>query len=217
MADVRLARNWSKPRVEDCLGKRVRIELVRFLRERYTERFFDPIRCLSSAPGNEQGYGFAIMALCCLLIETLECYRKGLPSTSRNEMDELSQLLANQTAPTECKLVDPFQDQSRKAFKDFFSRSEIQQFFPGIDGSDFYSNIRCGLLHQAQTKDGWRITRSGKFWEGPPARTINRDEFAQRLSDYFEFFLKELENQHDWNKEPWLSTRKKIYWLVQTA
>lgn len=77
--EVKLARNWSKSRVLDCLEKAQKAELVRFMNERYSERFFDPIRCLRSASGNSQGYGFAIMALCCLLIETLECYRQGLP------------------------------------------------------------------------------------------------------------------------------------------
>jgi len=53
--NVMLARNWSRERILDCLNKEHKFELVRFIDERYTERFFGPINCLRQARGNEQG------------------------------------------------------------------------------------------------------------------------------------------------------------------
>jgi hypothetical protein len=88
MTHVRLAWNWSKARVLKSLDKGQKQELIRFLRERYQERFLTPIRCLRNAPENEHGFGFAMMSLCCLLVETLGCYRSGLPSSHWGERME---------------------------------------------------------------------------------------------------------------------------------
>jgi hypothetical protein len=37
-----------------------------------------------------------------------------------------------------------------------FFQSEVA-FFPGFKDIDFYSVIRCGILHQAETKNAWRV------------------------------------------------------------
>lgn len=192
MSDVRLAWNWSKTRVLECLDNAQKDELIRFLRERYKERFFDPLRCLRKATGSRQGYGFAIMSLCCLLVETIECFRQGLPSSHDRELRDLERLQVNNKAPAGYRLQGPFnQINSRRVFEDFFERREHQRYFPRVDGDEFYKHIRCGLLHQAQTTNGWRIIRTGKFWDGS-AKTINRDEFATRLEECFENYLKAL-------------------------
>ncbi len=221
MRDPRLAQNWTKSRVLDCHDGKQDKELIRFLRERYIERFFDPIRCLRKAPGNEQGYGFAVMSLCCLLVETIQCYRLGWPSSSPKEFRELEKLPANSTPPDpEYKLKGPFHSNavsSAVAFEKFFAEPRHQPFFPGVSGTVFYENIRCGLLHQAQTKSGWRIVRTGRFWDDSPGRyAVNRDEFSQRLEDCFEALLKELDGC-GWDDSPWKGVRKKIWWLAQTS
>ena len=69
--DPYLAANWRASKVRSCLRRKDKDDLVRFLRERHQERFFQPIRHLKSAPGNMQGYGFALMALCALLASRL--------------------------------------------------------------------------------------------------------------------------------------------------
>jgi len=151
-SEIRLANNWPVTKVDDCLTRQARSEIIHFLRERHEERFFDPIRHLT-ASCNKQGYGFAIMALCFLLIETIQCYRCGLPGTP--------------------------QGKGRTIFKAFFA--EYVSLFPNVDGEKFYLNIRNGLLHQAETKDGWTI-RTGQpslcNWND---KIIDRDKFADAL------------------------------------
>lgn len=127
-----LARNWSKTQVLDCLEKEQKYEVIRFLRERYEERFFVPIRYLKTAEGNDQGFGFAVMSLCCLLIETFECYRQGLPSSYHKELQELANSPENENPPAGCKLEGPFNDyNSGKTFLSFFTRTEHVECFPG--------------------------------------------------------------------------------------
>jgi hypothetical protein len=48
-------------------------------------------------------------------------------------------------------------------FKKFFSDPKTQKFLPGVTGETLFKDISYGLLHQAQTKNGWRITRTGSF------------------------------------------------------
>lgn len=75
--------------------------------------------------------GFSLMANACLLIETYESFWQGWDSTE----------VANW-----------------RTFKSFFNRENgFMTFKP--DAYDFYSNIRCGILHQGETKGGWKITR----------------------------------------------------------
>jgi hypothetical protein len=213
--EVRLARNWSRSRVLECLQGEQKTELIRFINERYSERFFDPIRYLRNAPGNSQGYGFAIMALCCLLVETLECYRKGLPSSHARELDGLEKSSTNKDAPPDYKLVGPFRVRSESVFVDFFDDSQHNKYFPRVDGKDFYLKVRCGLLHQAQTKDNWRVVRAGKFWDSVE-KSINRDEFSARLRECFDGYLKEL-GEGAWDGDVWKAARKKVWWLAKTS
>ena len=214
-SETKLAYNWTKLRVQDCLDRHERTELIRFLNDRYSERFFNPIRCLKRAPGNQQGYGFAIMALCCLLIETIQAYRKGLPCTYEKDLKRLAAGAINQDAPGDYRLQEPFKDQIGKPFQDFFLSPAHMNYFPGVDGDIFFREIRCGLLHQAQTSGGWKIVCVGRFWDDSTAKSINRDEFSQRLEECFKGYLQELNEEQSWDGDIWKPARKKIWWLVQ--
>lgn len=57
-----------------------KIELATFIKERLHERYIDPIT------GNEQTNGFAIMALSCLLMETLESFYRGWPKSPNSAL-----------------------------------------------------------------------------------------------------------------------------------
>jgi len=67
-----LATGWPISKVEECLAAADKESLLQFVVRRYEERFLKPIRTLGSAPRNYRGYGFAIMALCSLLVESLQ-------------------------------------------------------------------------------------------------------------------------------------------------
>ncbi|MFZ0639759.1 MAG: hypothetical protein WA020_05920 [Candidatus Acidiferrales bacterium] len=218
-SDPLLARNWRKSKVLTCHDKQERLGLVCFLRERYDERFFEPIRILGESSTTERGYGFAIMSLCCLLIETLQCYRLGWPSSHWKDLKSLPVVTLPEPYYEIGKPVDSSNYSSEIVFKEFFVEPEHTAHFPEMKGKGevFYKDIRCGLLHQAQTKHSWRITMSGKSWEDAPnMKTINRNKFWRSLKNCFDALLEELENGQ-WNDEPWRSVRKKIWWLVQTS
>jgi hypothetical protein len=85
LAEPELAIDWPSSRVQKCLESSDRTGLITFLKTRYEERFFKPIHKLNTASGNYRGFGFPVMALCSLLIESLQCYRYGLPTTHDSE------------------------------------------------------------------------------------------------------------------------------------
>lgn len=220
-SDTLLARNWKKSRVLRCHDLREGLELCRFLRERYAERFLDPIECLARSPGNQRGFGFAIMSLCCLMIETLECYRIGWPSSYHGDLRNWGKSSLNTAVPdSDYALQSPYDFNtysSKQVFEKFFSDPKHQAFFPGVEADEFYKSIRCGLLHQAQTMKGWLIVRSGAFWHNTAERrSINRDEFSNRLRQCFDAFVSELEAAN-WTDPIGRNTRKKIWWLTQTS
>jgi hypothetical protein len=92
-------------------------------------RFFNQIKILENNRDREVGKfaGFAIIALDCLIIETLQQFYNGQKETVGYHSN---------------------------AFHDFFQRSNVfKAFFTSKNKSNiFYSHIRCGILHQAQTK-----------------------------------------------------------------
>lgn len=177
--ELLLAAGWPLWRVRDCLNKDEKDRLIRFLECRYDERFLQPIRLLTAATGNWQGYGFSIMALCSLLIETIQSFWEGLPSTHTAELRKLK----NDYAPPAEFEIPPreWPNRGEDIFVAFFANRLFSPLFPGVDGVKFYTAVRCGLLHQAQTKDGFSLTAVGKsLWDqnGP---TINRDLFSKAV------------------------------------
>src|ERR1035441_8867057 len=185
----KLARHWNISRVQLCLDSAEKDSLLQFIDERYQERFFDPITRLMDSQVQLNGFGFAIMALCSLLIESLQCYRYGLPTTHDGEYAALSRSFP---PPMEYQIQPNERRSGKQAFKDFFSLAAHRTLFPDVDGVVFYNAIRNGLLHQAQTKQGWRI-RSGqpRLWNAPD-KILDRTKFADALKKAFEKYVEEL-------------------------
>jgi len=208
---LHLAQKWPRARVHGILRNRNPVELAQFIEERHSERFFRPIRALGKALGNEQGYGFAMLALCSLLIETIQCYREGLPTTDRREFRGLMSL---QKVPQDYRLEEQNWKSSKEVFRRFFHR--YQRIFQELPGVRFYKHVRCGLLHQGQTKRGWIIRCGGTTdWHKQKGEIIiNRDGFLKALDSCSEKYLTEL-RQGKWTGKTCRHAAKKVWWLLR--
>lgn len=116
-----------------------------FFEKRITTRYLNSIeRILNMRLFT--GEGFAVVHLQCSLIETIESFFNGWiynhPKFIKN--GEIAKWEDDQT---ELK--------NKHIFISFFRHRE--PFNNQIDGEDFYLNVRCGLLHETQTKNGWII------------------------------------------------------------
>ncbi len=108
--------------------------------------------------------GFAIMAISCLVIEAIESFYKGLPDTK---------------------------GASKEMFCDFFNRAGGFNSFSSKDDW-FYRDIRCGILHQAETRGGWRILRSEPLLD-MNHKAINSAKFIKELQNVVEQYAVEIQ------------------------
>jgi hypothetical protein len=122
--------------------------VAQFVRERFDERYFSPIE---STP-REKKHGFTILAVCCLVVETLESFYQGLGDTK---------------------------GKSKDMFASFFSRDTPLKVFGG-GNNWFYYDIRCGILHQSETRNGWRVRRTGPLFD-PNDKVIDATKFLREL------------------------------------
>jgi hypothetical protein len=156
---------------------------VDFYRQRLESRYLHPIRVIQDH-GAFEGEGFAIAALQCTLIEFLESTEQGINYVHRN--------------------ADPAQFQysrSGEVFKSFLTkRHPFAAWFNDASATSFYEGIRCGLLHEARTQNGWRIW-GGNALQGQIVdvanRVVNRDNFQAALLEYIADYGTRLPNEPD--------------------
>ncbi|WP_298299560.1 hypothetical protein [uncultured Litoreibacter sp.] len=140
-----------------------------FFLKRIETRYLVPIATLKTI-GNGEGEGFSIVTLQCALIEFLAAarlgwkYRYGVQSQGAN--NEYSQ--------------------SKKLFVDFLvGHQPFSSWFPTrAVAEDFYVNVRCALVHEARTKQHWRIGISGSAPVDNVSKKINRDALAKAIDSY---------------------------------
>jgi hypothetical protein len=78
------------------------------------------------------------------------------------------------------------------------------------NGDWFCPNFRCGILHLAEARGGWRIARRGLL-VGKEARTTNATTFLKELPHAVVSYADEL--QHD--ERYWNLFKKKIRQVVR--
>jgi hypothetical protein len=149
--------------------------------DRIKGRFISQISNLKDNPDRiiRNFSGFVIIAIDCLIIETLEQFYNGIKATP----DRMS--------------ID--------SFHNFFQRSpEFCSFFDTRDKSKvFYKQIRCGLLHQAQTGKSSTI----HIKKGEPILAwvdnsninegirIHRDKFHTEVENVYKNYLTQLRSK----------------------
>jgi hypothetical protein len=103
------------------------------------------------------GEGFAAVALQCILVEFLEAFYQGkiYSPPSGKDIERRARILGLDKAQLKYHLQPNEYRSSSKLFKSFLkNREPFKDFHVTSDLADgFYSNIRCGLLHEAATKE----------------------------------------------------------------
>ena len=143
-------------------------------------RYFDAINKLSDNE-NEiamQKYGFSIICIQCLLIDTLVKFRYG-PTISKR--GTLSYNYENKTKFTK------------------FLKEVIYNDFNSKMAARFYEDIRCGVMHFGTTKRNSRLTCDSnclisEIADGNISVDINILE--KKLEQYFKKYIKELQQEN---------------------
>lgn len=167
-------------------------EVIEWYNQRLNLRYFAPMK---RTQDQIDGAGFTLTTIQCVLIEHLASITQGK--------------IHNQ----ECNKNSPNYEysSSSKHFQDFLKSSYLfQDYFtsqlslkPEFDTTDFYTNVRCGLLHEACTKNNWRINTLTCGYPNPNRRIIVkektgikrifRDILNEKLTDFIKQYKKDLE------------------------
>lgn len=183
-------RQETKLRVSDwleCLAEQNKAPAADLIFYRLYGRYIKPFNFRHQSFQEEYKDGFSMMANCCLLIETLVSFREGWEDT-RNRSEE--------------------------AFRLFFARNGGFKITKDKVG-DFYKNVRCGILHQGETANGWRISRVMK----DPLlkhKTINANKFSKCLEESLNAYVSELKND-SWDSEVWDNCRRKMRAIMRNC
>jgi hypothetical protein len=144
--------------------------------ERLASRYLEPIKVLQDH-GTFQGEGFSIVAIQCSLIEFLESTLQGISYRYRRR-----------NAPP---LGQHEYSDSGDLFIQFLTnRQPFARDFARDTARDFYESVRCGLLHEARTKNGWII------WAKSPTQTVAntvekivyRNDFQAAILEFIEWY-----------------------------
>lgn len=149
--------------------------------KRIRSRYLQPIKAIENN-SNIDGEGFSIVAILCSMIEALESFYQGKTyrrATKEHPLDKTTEYFKSQP------LFEMFLTK-REPFKQYFSQNGL--------ATEFYENVRCAILHEAATRNGWKvkidtaelIEKQGK------SLIINRALFVQAIEIYIESYKKEL-------------------------
>ena len=143
---------------------------IEIFRNRLCGRYIDPMNELIHADINKNG--FAAMAICCLLLDTLMQFREGYAQTPRGQcMRDYSKFLNDQ----------------------FDSITDIKM------AGRFYTDIRCGILHAAQTQNGSCLTFDTNYTiktREDGALMVDIRRLCNEMYRYFDRYCNELKNNN---------------------
>ena len=178
IAGVKTADDWRETKQYLIVGGEPapwRRAFEEFLRTRLRLRYLDPIKVLQDN-GEFTGEGFSIAAIQCSLIEFLESTVQGLK-------------YRHVEAPADLEAFE--YSSSTKLFTTFLTtREPFKRAFTKKIASDFYSNVRCALFHEARTRNGWLIRArdpAGRIID-PQRKILFRDSFQAGLLAFVESF-----------------------------
>lgn len=153
-------------------------EAFQLFKERIEYRYLNPIELIEK---NESfsGEGFTIMTLYCSLIEFLETTLQGVNFRFSKKKD---------LNPHEYTL-----GKSKELFVSFLTKRNPFK----IDKNTaelFYTDVRCGLLHEAQTKSNWkiRVDNDKVISKTETEFIINRKIFGKKINQYIELYGKKM-------------------------
>jgi hypothetical protein len=169
-----------------------------FFFNRLHSRYIKPFEYNSDEYREEYKNGFSILANCCLLIETFISFQdKDLVDTKKKSRICFGLFFTKYSR---------FAIFAKDAFKEGILRTKEEGGRP----NDFYDNVRCGILHLGETRNGWKISRKSTaplFNES--TKTINATRFLQCLKLELEDYSKKLIKEK-WDSNTWVCFRAKM-------
>lgn len=161
--------------------------IQKFVKRRLMERYITPFPEDYETNNKSSQYGFLIMASMCLLIETIQAFKEG---------------------------KDKYDGECKKAFENFLTQQKTFNC-PKDLANDFYENVRCGILHQGEIGNYWKIASSVK--EAPitkegKIKIISAPTFLKTMESALNKYVESLDDKGLFD-----NCMKKIGFIVQNC
>lgn len=192
---------------KDYLHTKDKKQLANFIYERLYGRYLRPFDYPTIDYIENYKNGFSLMASCCLVTETYVSFtERQFRDTNKQSAKTFGHFFT-----TEARFAD-LGTGGRKADGTIANKKD------GGLPNDFYNNVRCGILHNAETKDGWTITRKkNAIYFDPATKVINATKFSNRLRAVLSDYKKNLINSDFDNDEIWLNFRNRLTDLINLS
>jgi len=179
--------------INKFIADKDRKALAIFIYDRLYGRYIKPHDYPSDSYIKNYKNGFAIMASCCLLIETYVSFKAKEFRKTKN--------LSGQCFGYFFTTEERFKAFSKGGRQKDGTISTIKQC--GIP-NDFFINVRCGILHNGETKNGWKITRiQTKPLLNQNSKEINAVKFLNNMKAILKDYKTKLTNSN-YDDEVWV-------------
>lgn len=156
-----------------------------YFEPRLKSRYLDPVDAIKKI-GKAEGEGFSILAIQCTLIEFLESSVQGIKYKKLGRGKTKKDLEPHEYAWSE------------GVFKSFLTnRHPFCKHFDQASATSFYEDIRCGLLHEARTKNGWRIWEKSENRSiiDPTKKIVYRNDFQWAIDEFINWYQGALQTE----------------------
>jgi len=196
--------------VQDCktfLKRKDKNALSNFMFDRLYGRYLKPFDFKSNEYRKYYKNGFTIMANCCLLIETYVSFISMLFRNTQNKSGKCFGYFFS--------LDKSFVLLAKGAYKQDGTLAGKKD---GGIPNDFYENVRCGILHNGETRNRWKITRKGSApLYDPLTKTLNAYKFSSLLKKTLDRYKNTLKNSDFDNDEIWINFKNRLNDLISKS
>lgn len=183
--DAMLSNTVNISQYREFENDRDKVKIADFVLERFMDRYINPLKSMNDEPS----LGYAKMVICCMMVETLQSFKKGLADTKGN---------------------------SEAMFAGFFKSNPGFCIHEDNDIDDFYVNVRCSLLHQGEIANGWRIVDDRGVLIDIQNSYINPHAFIEQLELSLNKYCQDLKDS-EWKHVRWKRFRKKMDAICQNC
>ena len=144
-------------------------EAIDWYNKRLQLRYFEPMKKMKK---DASGEGFSLVTIHCALIEHFASITQGkIHNHKRNKKSPKYEYSSSS------EHFKSFLKESA-IFSDYFTKQEKDQ--AEFKAADFYTNVRCALLHDACTRNNWTINTLSCRYSNPHKRILVKESSGEK-------------------------------------
>lgn len=193
--------------IEEWIKKESKEELADFFFDRFYIRYLKPFDFENKEYIKSYKNGFTLMSSCCLLIETFVSFTNPKFKETKRKSERCFGFFF--LKHTEFNIFS----EGGLELNEYVNSENLKN---KGRSNDFYKNVRCGILHNGETKNNWKILRSGELFD-KTNKSINATKFMNNLVIVIKQFQKELLNSDFNNSEIWITYKSRLDYLIEKS